>query len=159
MAQLPIRECPLSFSHMATSAKLSLSLPISLSSLPPSPIGQASHLRLTALPLSNYNTRQTSRKGVCRWSDAWSPSSRWWTVGPMQLFESSACNSVFGCFWRRPATFHGEATYFRTSSPSSTKSCPPWPINLHRSKAGYYLHRDFHGFFRWTGEVSWDGTF
>ena len=102
--------------------------------------------------------RRTSRKKGCRRLDTWSPSSGLWTVGPMQPFEVSASATIFGHFRCLPTTFHGEATYFGTSSPSFTILCPPWPTNLCRSKASYYSHHDFYCLFpvNWKSFVRWN---
>ena len=67
-------------------------------------------------------------------------------------------STVFGHFRCCPASFHGEATFFGTSSLPSTKPCPPRWTNRRRWKVDYYSHRVFDGFFQWTKEVSWGET-
>ena len=122
VAQWPIRNCLPFSSHLSTCNPLSLS--VSLSSLSLLPLAESSISILTVEPFLELRTCQTLRKRHGRRSDGQSPSPRLWAVGPMRLSKGHACNSVFGCFQRCLATFHGKATYFGMSSPSSTKSCP-----------------------------------
>ena len=124
----PIRAIHSLSLHMVTSTSFPLSLSISLSTslflLSPLIISRILQPLFATVSLPEVHTHQTLRKGGFRRSYAWSPSSGWWTVGPMQLFESPSLAIVFGRFQRRLTTFHGEATCFGMSSPSSTNCVP-----------------------------------